>query len=54
MSFSSRLNDELSRREVELPIYGEESEPHRLYEDVYAQGIWPSLEEQESDRSNES
>jgi len=44
MSISKRLDD-LSRREVETSQYGDVDEAYRVYEDVFAAGIWPSEQE---------
>ena len=44
MSLSKRLDD-LSRREVETPLYGDVDEAYRVYEDIFAAGIWPSEQE---------
>lgn len=52
MSLSKQLYDDMSRRDHELPVYGEDSEPWRQFEDVY--GIaWPDREHLESESDEE-
>jgi len=36
------LVDDLSRREVETSQYGDVDEAYRVYEDVFALGVWPN------------
>ena len=47
MSLSQRLlpDDDLSRREVETSQYGDVDEAYRVYEDIFALGVWPSEQE---------
>jgi hypothetical protein len=53
MSMSKRLNDDLSRRDFELPQYGDPDEAFREFEDVYDQGFWPATQEIEIDADHE-
>lgn len=45
MSLTKQVLDDLSRRDFEEPIYGADSEPWRVYEDVFDAGVWPSEQE---------
>ena len=55
MSFTKQLEQDMSRKDFELPQYGDVDESYREFEDLYSQGIWPSesecLEDAERDEA---